>query len=801
ALEGIKKGIISKPTNRTEYKKKWEVVRKYFDAVYKKDLGLIFIKRVELDETVKIYRKALWKYYQFLKNRSKKPRMLKPFSTRTNVISTKEKGRLEEDITDDDIEEKINKTSSQPQITRIPAKSYDRKEMKTAVIPRDSRSLVLGRPDSDVVKIDDILIPMIGDVFKSLPNTQIRNAWIDLIKGEKVITDEEREKIDLKTEDILDVEALISSDQESEEHKKQKEKYTGCLISNLENMDSISAKMEVVVKFKNSSSNSIINDVHTIYEILLKREKKINLIKTQGVKSPSIIQADKEVLDGSKYSLQSDELETANEKIKAERATAEITEGETELEAALLTIGELDIMSAEADGDSDIDTDEIGITIDFDDLTTQDELADIQDEESTGNNKSTELKNINEIIAKILSSMNDDENYKELGQAFGGSKYLSPSEMVDEITKQAGTIEEEQARNKIQEILEASQKILEEIEPLPSDVRKITKLNFWISDDYTDKPHMQKFLEGQIIEHENNKGSKEQLLSNLFREVEKFDDPEEKIRYLNGKHDDPAYRHLKSTIETIIENIQKEIDLEPENISKEWIDSELAGTKDPDASLNWLTIRRHLPSYSDLADHIDMKTAEIEETLEEDTFTECVKASLDKKEREGKKPAIYKNIISLTRAALILKGPGKRQSFIKEQEILAPYYDGSNNLFKKQRKLIFYLMSTASNEGNIRLKALADRVSMSFKEKQEYLKILKLSKYKDKAENIVTLPEELNITDENIAYYAVYILGFNKPLEERIRYIENFRDENTNDSYAKYKESYNITMPLINKVI
>ena len=425
----------------------------------------------------------------------------------------------------------------------------------------------------------------------------------------------------------------------------------------------------------------------------------------------------------------------------------------------------------------------------------------VQLEEDTGSRQASELNNINEIIANILSSQDDDSFYQELGRAVSGSKYLSPEELVNEISKQAVTIEDEQAKKKIQDILEVSNKILLQVEPLHSSIRKITKLDFWISDDHADKPHVRAFLEGQKIELKRSNQNKKQLLGDIFKDLSRIQDAGEKIKYLNEKLNDPAHRHLRSTISTIIENLENEIDLEPSNISAEWIDAELANTGDLDASLDWLSIRKCLLSFQDYSDHLDLKTAEIEEKLEEDTFTESVKTNLEKKEGEGKKPVVYKNIISLTRVALEMESPGKRQKLIKEQEVLAPHNDGGNNLYKKQRKLLFYLMSTPSDKGNKRLKALADRVSMPFKEKQEYLKILKLSKYKDKEGNPVTWKGELGITDEDIAYYAGYILGLNKPFEERIAYLEKVRDENVNETYTKYKENYGITPNIFNKII
>ena len=96
------------------------------------------------------------------------------------------------------------------------------------------------------------------------------------------MTDEEKEKIDLKIQDILDVEAIMPPDDESEEIKKQKEEYTSRLIQDLESKENISARMDVINNIRNSSGNTIIDDVHTVYEILLKREKNKHT-KTQNI--------------------------------------------------------------------------------------------------------------------------------------------------------------------------------------------------------------------------------------------------------------------------------------------------------------------------------------------------------------------------------------------------------------------------------------------------------------------------------------------------------------------------------------
>ena len=906
-VAGIKKGIISKPANKADFGKKWEIVKKYFDSVYKKNLGLMFIKRAELDEILKIYSKTLWKYYQYLKNRSKETKKPKPISTRSNISSIKEKDSHVEAIPDEAVEEeKTDMEAMRPGFKKRPSRSYDRKEVETTVISQDGKSSKLEQTDDAEINIKHILIPKTGDVYNSLPNSQIKDAWLNLIKSEKVITDEEQEKIDLKIEEIRDLASLIFTNQESEEYVRQKEKYTSCLISNLAKKDNIAAKMEVINKFKNSSSNSIIDNVQTIYEILLKREEKNKLIKTVDKRKPPTIQTAEIGLDGSIDNPQADKIRETeeftdrinkqaeqelietnkeesekieglpniagfndiSENMKAEKTTAEITEqkkaesrkiladiagdldtvsaekqaiqGElqdrtiieesqvpktndysldvlfeglddqeesaihetleqedAEKDATVSAIHELISMPTEANGSPDTDTEDSVKATEHSDITTQV----VQAEKSKDNYISTELNNINEIIAYIIASIDNDENFRALGKAFGGSNYLSPARIADELSKTTGSIEDKKTKAKFQDIIEISRKVIKEADDLPSTIRKITKLLFWTNNDYTDKPHIQEFLKGQIIEYENSKVNEEQLLSKLFKELEKIHAQIEKIQYLNEKHEELEYRHLRPTIETIIENIQMEIELEPAGISKEWIDSELAGMNNLDARLNWVTARRYLPSYKDMTDHIGVTTAEIEEKLEEETFTESVKANLEKKKKEGKKPFVYNNIITLTRAVLKLEGAGKRQVFIKEQEVLAPFEDPVNNIFRKQRKLLFYLMSTASDEGNMRLKIFANRVSIPIKEKQNYLKILKLSKYKDKEGNAVTLQDELDITDEHIAYCAVYILGFDKPLEKRINYLEHFRDENIKESYIKYKENFAITYPIINEVI
>ena len=273
-LASMKSGIIRRPVNKQEFSEKWEVVKKYFDAVYKKDLGPIFIRRAELDDMVKIYGKALWKYYEFLENRSKKIGKLRPPGPVSTIIPAGIKDRPSKTISDETYDDLTENNISQPAADLVPVKRHTRKELKTVVIPRDKNSPEVKQSESAAIKTGDILIPRIGDVYKSMPAIQIRTAWIDLVKAEKVVTYEEKEKIDLKIQDILDVEAIMPPDDESEEIKKQKEKYTSRLIQELESRENISSRMDVINNFINSSGNTIIDDVHTVYEILLKREKK-----------------------------------------------------------------------------------------------------------------------------------------------------------------------------------------------------------------------------------------------------------------------------------------------------------------------------------------------------------------------------------------------------------------------------------------------------------------------------------------------------------------------------------------------
>ncbi|MBN2535867.1 MAG: hypothetical protein JXB88_23505 [Spirochaetales bacterium] len=355
-----------------------------------------------------------------------------------------------------------------------------------------------------------------------------------------------------------------------------------------------------------------------------------------------------------------------------------------------------------------------------------------------------------------------------------------------------------------------------EIDSLPSLNEKITTVRFWIENNYySDKPPVDSFLKNKLEDLEQAKAREGGLLRDLFDELRELDTIKEKINFLEDKLKDPLYFHLKSMIKTLIGNIASNTNFAPVKITEEWILNQLKGIPDVNRKIDWLRIRRYLVPFEKFSDFINdtierfetYQQEELQEELEEKIFGNML---LEKD--KGKNKAIYKNIIALTRAALSIEEKIKRRKLIKEQEILYPLDE--HDRFYKQRKLLYYLLNTQNDDiPALKLKVLADKVLLSFDEKKDYFSLLKLSRFKVD-DKVITLADELGITDEDIAYYAVYILGCNKPgLEQRIRFIEDFRSglvdvdgvicpsKENRMVQRDYRDFFHITPPLIVKVL
>ncbi|MBA7585515.1 hypothetical protein ES708_27499 [subsurface metagenome] len=370
---------------------------------------------------------------------------------------------------------------------------------------------------------------------------------------------------------------------------------------------------------------------------------------------------------------------------------------------------------------------------------------------------------------------------------------MSIEQEVNEIAGITENISEETSRSKFNDILEVSKRMRKEIDSLLSISSKIVNLQFWIDNDYIEAVHIQEFLKGQIAGLEKARGGEGGLLERLFSELRGITELREKIGYLKQKLDDPEYKNLTVTVQNLIDDIQKAVNLEPEDISKEWIDRELAGLKEsPETQLDWLKRRRYLGAYRVFSDHMDLRMAEAEERISEKALRNCVNSKLGAL-KEGEKPLIYDNVNDLTRTILKESGAGKRQQIIIEQEALKPL--DKRSLFGRQRRVLFYLMSSSSEKPEDRVKALVDRLKLSFSEKQGYLSLVKNALME------IDASETDNYCNQLVSYYAVYILGFDKPPAHRIKYLERFRDETAKENCLNYKEKFNLSPPDFNKVI
>jgi hypothetical protein len=371
-------------------------------------------------------------------------------------------------------------------------------------------------------------------------------------------------------------------------------------------------------------------------------------------------------------------------------------------------------------------------------------------------------------------------------------------------------------RNEAGRVPEEIKALDREIDSLSTLNEKITTVRFWIENKYySEKPQVEQFLKNKLESLEQTKAREGGLLRDLFDELRGFDTIKEKINFLEEKLKDPLYYHLRSMIRTLIGNIAENTDFAPEEITEEWILTQLKGIPDINRKIDWLRIRRYLAPYQEFTDFINEtierfethQKEELQEELEDKIF-----GDISPEQESGKGKKIYKNIITLTRAALSLPEKVERRKLIKQQETLYPLDD--EDRFYRQRKLLYYLLNTQTDEvPSLKLKVLADKVLLSFEEKRDFFSLLKLSRYKA-GDKVLTLMDELGMKDEDLAYYTVYILGCNRPgLEKRIQFIEDFRNglvdvdgvvvpaKNNTLIQKDYREFFHITPPVIVKVL
>lgn len=422
------------------------------------------------------------------------------------------------------------------------------------------------------------------------------------------------------------------------------------------------------------------------------------------------------------------------------------------------------------------------------------------------------------LISRLESKLDEvDQRLKNSTYSPGEVDHELIDRIVDYANKsgspESGIPQDKKGKDRIPEEIKVIEK---EIDSLPSLNAKITTARFWIENHYySDKPVVEKFLLNKLEGLERAKAREGGLLRDLFDELRVLDTIKEKINFLEEKLKDPLYFHLKSMIKTLIGNIATNTDFAPVKITEDWILKQLRGIPDINRKIDWLRIRRYLASFEKFSDFINetieqfetYQKEELQEELEEKIFGNML---LEKS--AGKEKTIYKNIITLTRAALSLGEKVQRRKLIKEQEILYPL--DKQDRFFKQRKLLYYLLNTQNDDVPVlKLKVLADKVLLSFNEKKDYLSLLKLSRFKG-GDKVFTLMGELGLTDEDIAYYAVYILGSNRPgLEKRIEFIEDYRNglvdvdgvpcptKENRIVLKDYREFFVITPPVFVKVL
>ena len=384
-------------------------------------------------------------------------------------------------------------------------------------------------------------------------------------------------------------------------------------------------------------------------------------------------------------------------------------------------------------------------------------------------------KNIENAVKKIMKNDSIDiiDQIDMLENVFKG-KNLSLRAKEKGFLVAEKTTKNKETKTKLAEIVEVIRRMEKEIEPLITLENKIAKLNNWISNEYIDKEHIKEFLKNQMKEYALLRGREGGLLRKL---LDGLDQAKDKIKYLKGMMKDVEYQHLIPTIKTLLKNIKDELQIKIDRIDKEWIKNNLEGKKN-DEKLDWLKIRKYWHKYDKYQDFINEEIKKTED---------CITKTPDETEK------IYSNIIDLAQAVLLIEGQGARQSFIKKQN------DKDKNAdinFKSQKKLLFYLFSTNSNEPGERLKALTNRVTLPISDKKKYLQLLK----KSDVMNMGSLKEFFGITDEDIAFYATYILYFDKSLDIRIKYLKRFKDSD-NTKTETYKEFFEITDKTISDVI
>lgn len=384
-------------------------------------------------------------------------------------------------------------------------------------------------------------------------------------------------------------------------------------------------------------------------------------------------------------------------------------------------------------------------------------------------------KNIKRSVYKIMNNENSKLSEKiDLMENVAKEKDLDQNEKGKIFKIASGAVKDKKVKSDLLQIVDVIRRIEKEIDPLYTLNSKISAMESWKENEYSEQEYIKDFLDHEIKDLALLQGREGGLLRKI---LEGLEIAENKIKYLNQVLKDPEFKHLKPMINNLIENIKEEEGIKEEDISEEFIVNKLED-KENDEKLGWLKIRKYWNKYEKYKNVIDNEMDKIENKI-------------SKKASEGIK--IYEDIIDLAEAVVQTQGVAARQKLIKSQDDDDDMFDGK---IKGERKLLFYLMSSEKDESRERIKSLIKRVKLSISDKQKYLQLLKNTKVQGKG----SLKNVLKISDDDIAFFAAFIISLDKPIDIRIKHIERFRDSDEPKA-VKYKDFFEITDKIASDVI
>ena len=243
AVDGIRGRVKGNPANKAELKKNWEIMRPYFDNLYDRGWGQLFITRAKKNDKLANYGHVLDAYLQFRQKEGETPK-------------------------------KPPEEQPRPATQRgAPPRKID--EQSAPAQPAGRNPTATSTAGGTKPKKKDILLAAIVDVFKQMPTEEVEDIWLGFIGEEPLIREQEKQELELMIEDarlIADLHA--SSGSKSEARKQQIEKYLARLTSDLSKAEEVSARLEIINRYRSFKTNSIIEKIATIYKILLQRVRK-----------------------------------------------------------------------------------------------------------------------------------------------------------------------------------------------------------------------------------------------------------------------------------------------------------------------------------------------------------------------------------------------------------------------------------------------------------------------------------------------------------------------------------------------